>query len=150
MKKFRFKKHELMENDIILKEDGFICNGKIAIKENLALINKSFNVNYLTLKEMAKQLSMTLNPSWNTLIDLLEINEINIDDLVEVEISNKRNNFFTPIFLKNSQLNRRVENIIIDRFIAISPEIKFYTDKYFSKVFVVLNDEIIGLFMANM
>lgn len=150
MKKFRFKKYELMENNIMLKEDGFICNGKVAIKENLALINKSFNVNYLTLKEMAKKLNILLNPSWKSLINVLEINEINIDDLVEAEISNQRNNFFTPIFLKNSQLNRRVENVIIDRFMAISPEIKLYTNKYFSKVFIVLNNEIIGLFMTTM
>lgn len=150
MKKFRFKNYELMENNIMLKEDGFICNGKVAIKENLTLINKSSNVNYLTLKEMARKLNISLNPSWKSLINVLEINEINIDDLVEVEISNQRNNFFTPIFLKNSQLNRRVENVIIDRFMAISPEIKLYTNKYFSKVFIVLNNEIIGLFMTAM
>ena len=149
MAKFRFKKHELMENDIILKEDGFLCNGRIAIKENLALINKNFNVNYLTLKEMAKQLNMTLNPSWSTLKDLLEINQ-DVDNLIEVEVSDKRNNFFTPIFLKDSELNRRAESTIIDRFMAISPEVKFYSDKYFSKVFVILNNEIIGLFMATM
>lgn len=150
MKKFRFKNCELMENNIMLKEDGFICNGRIAIKENLTLINKSSNVNYLTLKEMARKLNISLNPSWKSLINVLEINEINIDDLIEVEISDKRNNFFTPIFLKNTELNRRAENAVIDRFSAISPEIKFYSDKYFSKVFVVLNNEIIGLFMAIM
>lgn len=149
MAKLRFKKHELMENDIILKEDGFLCNGRIAIKENLALINKNFNVNYLTLKEMAKQLNMTLNPSWSTLKDLLEINQ-DVDDLIEVEVSDKRNDFFTPIFLKDSELNRRAESAIIDRFMAISPEVKFYLNKYFSKVFVILNNEIIGLFMTTM
>ena len=150
MKKFRFKKHELMEDDVILKEDGFICNGRIAIKENLASINKNFNAKYLTLKENAEKVNATLNPLWNTLMDVLEINKIDIDDLIEVEISDKRNNFFTPIFLKNTELNRRAENAVIDRFSAISPEIKFYSNKYFSKVFVVLNNEIIGLFMAIM
>lgn len=41
MKKFRFLKSEIMKNNLLIKEDGYICNGIVALKEKYVLVNKN-------------------------------------------------------------------------------------------------------------
>ena len=151
MKKFKFRKSELMdnneENNALLKEDGFISNGLIALKENFICINKNLNAEFYTLKSYGESKNLLLNPEWATLKDVLSINK---KYSTEVKIAEKSNNFFTSIFINDKE--RRIEKSYLDRIMAINPEIKLYAnDNSFlsTKLQIVLNNEVIGVIVAQ-
>lgn len=152
MKKFRFTKSELMENGTcLLKEDGFISNGFIALKENFVCVNKSLNANFYTLKEFAEATKMLLNPAWNTLGDVLQIDN---RAYTKVEIAEKSNNFFTYIFIGNNdkKIERRIDKKTLDKIMAINSDIELYADSntiYSTKLQIVLNNEVIGVIVAQ-
>ena len=64
-----------MKNNLLIKEDGYICNGIVALKEKYVLVNKNLNVDFVTLLEMAEINKMLLNPKWKTIIDGMQIEE---------------------------------------------------------------------------
>lgn len=144
MKKFRFLKSEIMKNNLLIKEDGYICNGIVALKEKYVLVNKSLNVDFVTLLEMAEINKMLLNPKWKTIIDVLEIN--NNLELEEVEIlENELSKIFYSVKLENKKI--RMYKHDIDKILSIDANIKLCYDKkskYSNKLYIMLNDEIIG------
>lgn len=144
MKKFRFLKSEIMKNNLLIKEDGYICNGIVALKEKYVLVNKNLNVNFVTLLEMAEINKMLLNPKWKTIIDVLEIN--NNLELEEVEIlQNELSKIFYTIKIENREI--RMYKHDIDKILSIDANIKLCYDKkskYSDKLYIMLNDEIIG------
>ena len=144
MKKFRFLKSEIMKNNLLIKEDGYICNGIVALKEKYVLVNKSLNVYFVTLLEMAEINKMLLNPKWKTIIDVLEIN--NNLELEEVEIlENELSKFFYSVKLENKKI--RMYRHDVDKILSIDANIKLCYDKkskYSNKLYIMLNDEIIG------
>ena len=144
MKKFRFLKSEIMKNNLLIKEDGYICNGIVALKEKYVLVNKSLNVDFVTLLEMAEINKMLLNPKWKTIIDVLEIN--NNLELKEVEIlENELSKTFYTIKLENKEI--RMYRHDVDKILSIDANIKLCYDKkskYSNKLYIMLNDEIIG------
>lgn len=149
MKKFRFLKSELMKNDMLIKEDGYICNGIIALKEKYVLVNKNLNVDFVTLLEMAEINRMLLNPKWKTIIDVLEIN--NNLELEEVEIlQNELSKIFYSIKLENKEI--RMYRHDIDKILSIDANIKLCYDKkliYSNKLYIMLNDDIIGVICGS-
>lgn len=149
MKKFRFLKSELMQNNILIKEDGYICNGIIALKEKYVLVNKNLNVDFVTLLEMAEINRMLLNPKWKTIIDVLEIN--NNLELEEVEIlQNELSKIFYSIKLENKEI--RMYRHDIDKILSIDASIKLCYDKkliYSNKLYIMLNDDIIGVICGS-
>ena len=144
MKKFRFLKSEIMKNNLLIKEDGYICNGIVALKEKYVLVNKNLNVDFVTLLEMAEINKMLLNPKWKTIIDILEIN--NNLELKEVEIlENELSKFFYTIKIENREI--RMYKHDIDKILSIDANIKLCYDKkskYSDKLYIMLNNEIIG------
>lgn len=144
MKKFRFLKSEVMKNNLLIKEDGYICNGIVALQEKYVLVNKNLNVNFVTLLEMAEINKMLLNPKWKTIIDVLEIN--NNLELEEVEIlENELSKTFYTIKIENREI--RMYKHDIDKILSIDANIKLCYDKktkYSDKLYIMLNDEIIG------
>lgn len=144
MKKFRFLKSEMMKNNLLIKEDGYICNGIVALKEKYVLVNKSLNVDFVTLLEMAEINKMLLNPKWKTIIDVLEIN--NNLELEEVEIlENELSKIFYSVKLENKKI--RMYRHDVDKILSIDANIKLCYDKkskYSNKLYIMLNDEIIG------
>lgn len=144
MKKFRFLKSEIMKNNLLIKEDGYICNGIVALKEKYVLVNKSLNVDFVTLLEMAEINKMLLNPKWKTIIDVLEIN--NNLELEEVEIlENELSKIFYSVKLENKKI--RMYRHDVDKILSIDANIKLCYDKkskYSNKLYIMLNDEIIG------
>lgn len=144
MKKFRFLKSEIMKNNLLIKEDGYICNGIVALKEKYVLVNKSLNVDFVTLLEMAEINKMLLNPKWKTIIDVLEIN--NNLELEEVEIlQDELSKIFYSIKLENKKI--RMYRHDVDKILSIDANIKLCYDKkskYSNKLYIMLNDEIIG------
>ena len=144
MKKFRFLKSEIMKNNLLIKEDGYICNGIVALKEKYVLVNKSLNVDFVTLLEMAEINKMLLNPKWKTIIDVLEIN--NNLELEEVEIlQDELSKIFYSIKLENKKI--RMYRHDVDKILSIDTNIKLCYDKkskYSNKLYIMLNDEIIG------
>lgn len=144
MKKFRFLKSEIMKNNLLIKEDGYICNGIVALKEKYILVNKNLNVNFVTLLEMAEINKMLLNPKWKTIIDVLEIN--NNLELEEVEIlQNELSKIFYTIKIENKKI--RMYRHDVDKILSIDANIKLCYDKkskYSNKLYIMLNDEIIG------
>lgn len=144
MKKFRFLKSEIMKNNLLIKEDGYICNGIVALKEKYVLVNKNLNVNFVTLLEMAEINKMLLNPKWKTIIDVLEIN--NNLELEEVEIlQDELSKIFYSIKLENKKI--RMYRHDVDKILSIDANIKLCYDKkskYSNKLYIMLNDEIIG------
>lgn len=144
MKKFRFLKSEIMKNNLLIKEDGYICNGIVALKEKYVLVNKNLNVNFVTLLEMAEINKMLLNPKWKTIIDVLEIN--NNLELEEVEIlQNELSKIFYTIKIENKKI--RMYRHDVDKILSIDANIKLCYDKkskYSNKLYIMLNDEIIG------
>lgn len=144
MKKFRFLKSEIMKNNLLIKEDGYICNGIVALKEKYVLVNKSLNVDFVTLLEMAEINKMLLNPKWKTIIDVLEIN--NNLELEEVEIlENELSKNFYSVKLENKKI--RMYRHDVDKILSIDANIKLCYDKkskYSNKLYIMLNDEIIG------
>ena len=144
MKKFRFLKSEIMKNNLLIKEDGYICNGIVALKEKYVLVNKSLNVDFVTLLEMAEINKMLLNPKWKTIIDVLEIN--NNLELEEVEIlQNELSKIFYTIKIENKKI--RMYRHDVDKILSIDANIKLCYDKkskYSNKLYIMLNDEIIG------
>ena len=144
MKKFRFLKSEIMKNNLLIKEDGYICNGIVALKEKYVLVNKSLNVYFVTLLEMAEINKMLLNPKWKTIIDVLYIN--NTLELEEVEIlENELSKFFYAVKLENKKI--RMYRHDVDKILSIDANIKLCYDKkskYSNKLYIMLNDEIIG------
>lgn len=149
MKKFRFLKSELMQNNMLIKEDGYICNGTIALKEKYVLVNKNLNVDFVTLLEMAEINRMLLNPKWKTIIDVLEIN--NNLELEEVEIlQNELSKILYSIKLENKEIRMRKD--AIDKILSIDVNIKLCYDKkssYSHKLYIMLNDEIIGVICGS-
>lgn len=144
MKKFRFLKSEIMKNNLLIKEDGYICNGIVALKEKYVLVNKNLNVDFVTLLEMAEINKMLLNPKWKTIIDVLEIN--NNLELKEVEIlENELSKIFYTIKIENREI--RMYKHDIDKILSIDANIKLFYDKkskYSDKLYIMLNNEIIG------
>ena len=144
MKKFRFLKSELMKNNLLIKEDGYICNGIVALKEKYVLVNKNLNVDFVTLLEMAEINKMLLNPKWKTIIDVLEIN--NNLELKEVEIlENELSKIFYTIKIENREI--RMYKHDIDKILSIDANIKLCYDKKSKcsdKLYIMLNNEIIG------
>lgn len=144
MKKFRFLKSEIMKNNLLIKEDGYICNGIVALKEKYVLVNKNLNVDFVTLLEMAEINKMLLNPKWKTIIDVLEIN--NNLELKEVEIlENELSKIFYTIKIENREI--RMYKHDIDKILSIDANIKLCYDKkskYSDKLYIMLNNEIIG------
>ena len=144
MKKFRFLKSEIMKNNLLIKEDGYICNGIVALKEKYVLVNKNLNVDFVTLLEMAEINKMLLNPKWKTIIDILEIN--NNLELKEVEIlENELSKIFYTIKIENREI--RMYKHDIDKILSIDANIKLCYDKkskYSDKLYIMLNNEIIG------
>lgn len=144
MKKFRFLKSEIMKNNLLIKEDGYICNGIVALKEKYVLVNKSLNVDFVTLLEMAEINKMLLNPKWKTIIDVLEIN--NNLELEEVEIlENELSKIFYSVKLENKKI--RMYRHDVDKILSIDSNIKLCYDKkskYSNKLYIMLNDEVIG------
>lgn len=144
MKKFRFLKSEIMKNNLLIKEDGYICNGIVALKEKYVLVNKNLNVDFVTLLEMAEINKMLLNPKWKTIIDVLEIN--NNLELKEVEIlENELSKIFYTIKIENREI--RMYKHDIDKILSIDANIKLCYDKkskYSNKLYIMLNNEIIG------
>lgn len=144
MKKFRFLKSEIMKNNLLIKEDGYICNGIVALKEKYVLVNKSLNVDFVTLLEMAEINKMLLNPKWKTIIDVLEIN--NNLELEEVEIlENELSKIFYSVKLENKKI--RMYRHDVDKILSIDANIKLCYDKkskYSNKLYIMLNNEIIG------
>ena len=144
MKKFRFLKSEIMKNNLLIKEDGYICNGIVALKEKYVLVNKNLNVDFVTLLEMAEINKMLLNPKWKTIIDVLEIN--NNLELKEVEIlENELSKIFYTIKIENREI--RMHKHDIDKILSIDANIKLCYDKkskYSDKLYIMLNNEIIG------
>lgn len=144
MKKFRFLKSEIMKNNLLIKEDGYICNGIVALKEKYVLVNKNLNVNFVTLLEMAEINKMLLNPKWKTIIDVLEIN--NNLELEEVEIlQNELSKIFYTIKIENREI--RMYKHDIDKILSIDANIKLCYDKkskYSDKLYIMLNNEIVG------
>lgn len=149
MKKFRFLKSEIMKNNLLIKEDGYICNGTIALKEKYVLVNKNLNVDFVTLLEMAEINRMLLNPQWKTIIDVLEIN--NNIELEEVEIlENELSKILYSIKLENKEIRMRKD--AIDKILSIDANIKLCYDKksnYSHKLYIMLNDEIIGVICGS-
>ena len=144
MKKFRFLKSEIMKNNLLIKEDGYICNGIVALKEKYVLVNKNLNVDFVTLLEMAEINKMLLNPKWKTIIDVLEIN--NNLELKEVEIlENELSKIIYTIKIENREI--RMYKHDIDKILSIDANIKLCYDKkskYSDKLYIMLNNEIIG------
>ena len=144
MKKFRFLKSEIMKNNLLIKEDGYICNGIVALKEKYVLVNKNLNVDFVTLLEMAEINKMLLNPKWKTIIDVLEIN--NNLELKEVEIlENELSKIFYNLKIENREI--RMYKHDIDKILSIDANIKLCYDKkskYSDKLYIMLNNEIIG------
>lgn len=144
MKKFRFLKSEIMKNNLLIKEDGYICNGIVVLKEKYVLVNKNLNVNFVTLLEMAEINKMLLNPKWKTIIDVLEIN--NNLELEEVEIlQNELSKIFYTIKIENKKI--RMYRHDVDKILSIDANIKLCYDKkskYSNKLYIMLNYEIIG------
>ena len=144
MKKFRFLKSEIMKNNLLIKEDGYICNGIVALKEKYVLVNKNLNVDFVTLLEMAEINKMLLNPQWKTIIDVLEIN--NNLELEEAEIlQNELSKILYSIKLENKEIRMRKD--AIDKILSIDANIKLCYDKkskYSDKLYIMLNNEIIG------
>lgn len=144
MKKFRFLKSEIMKNNLLIKEDGYICNGIVALKEKYVLVNKNLNVDFVTLLEMAEINKMLLNPKWKTIIDVLEIN--NNLELKEVEIlENELSKIFYTIKIENREI--RMYKHDIDKILSIDANIKLCYDKkskYSNKLYIMINNEIIG------
>ena len=144
MKKFRFLKSEIMKNNLLIKEDGYICNGIVALKEKYVLVNKNLNVNFVTLLEMAEINKLFLHSHWKTIIDVLEIN--NNLELEEVEIlQNELSKIFYTIKIENREI--RMYKHDIDKILSIDANIKLCYDKkskYSNKLYIMLNDEIIG------
>ena len=149
MKKFRFLKSEIMKNNLLIKEDGYICNGIVALKEKYVLVNKNLNVDFVTLLEMAEINKMLLNPKWKTIIDVLEIN--NNLELKEVEIlENELSKIFYTIKIENREI--RMYKHDIDKILSIDANIKLCYDKkskYSDKLYIMLNNEIIGNIYAS-
>jgi hypothetical protein len=138
-----------MKNNLLIKEDGYICNGTIALKEKYVLVNKNLNVDFVTLLEMAEINKMLLNPKWKTIIDVLEIN--NNIELKEVEIlENELSKILYSIKLENKEI--RMHKDAIDKILSIDANIKLCYDKkskYSDKLYIMLNDEIIGNICAS-
>lgn len=158
MKKFSFNKCELMENknrneqvknDILVKEDGFICNGILAIKEEYTLIRKNLKVSFLNLQQVKKHIPTTLPKNAKTLKDILKLhydcnNKIDKNNIVfdehKATIMTKTNRigdiYFCADFLK--------------RILNISENIELYFGEYrYSPLQIVLNNEVIGIFMPT-
>lgn len=115
-----------------------------SIKEKYVLVNKNLNVNFVTLLEMAEINKMLLNPKWKTIIDVLEIN--NNLELKEVEIlENELSKIFYTIKIENREI--RMYKHDIDKILSIDANIKLCYDKkskYSNKLYIMINNEIIG------
>lgn len=150
MKKFSFNKSDLMENNCLINEDGFISNGTLAIRQEFCSVRKTLNANFVTLKDFGIQAGMLLNPEWNTLKDVLEINK---QFMSEIEILDKGNNFFIPIFYNNKygMREKRLNKSMLERILRISPNIKLYADydSNTAQLQIVLNNEIIGIIVVQ-
>lgn len=147
MKKFSFRKCELMENDFLVYDDEFISNGVIALKKEYVLIRKNFNVNLFTLKEAEKRIKCSLRPNAETLKDVLKLhyncnNKIDKNNIVfdnhKATIMTKTNRIGDIYFCVD----------FIKRILNISEDIELYFGDYrYSPLQIVLNNEVIGIFM---
>ena len=143
MKKFRVQKSDLMKDNTLIKEDGFISNGSFAIKENFIIVNKSCNANLLTLKEMAKQLNCTLHPNWKTLKDVVNF-YLNDNYNIKVEYAHENNLFTTLIIGENQDI--KIDKQIINRVFNIDSDIILYSDgNRFHPLKIMLNNNFIGI-----
>lgn len=147
MKKFSFNKCELMENEFLVHDDEFISNGVIALKKEYALIRKNLNVNFFTLKEAEKRINCALPPNAEKLKDILKLhydcnNKIDKNNIIfdehKATIMTKTNRIGDIYFCAD----------FIKRILNISENIELYFGEYrYSPLQIVLNNEVIGVFM---
>ena len=146
MKKYNVSKNELMAGKYLVKEDGFISNGTWAIKEDYVLVRKSVNTEFVTVKEIAKIEKLLLNPVVKTLKDLLMLDRATHPEKITPDFS-KENYVLLPV---NPDYSIGMSKGDFKRLMNIAPGIELYTDRVrWHQVQIVLNNEIIGVFMGT-
>lgn len=146
MRKYNVNKCELMAGKYLVKEDGFISNGTWAIKEDYILVRKSVNAEFVTVKEIAKLENLSIHPAVKTLKDLLMLDRATHPEKITPDFS-KENYVLLPV---NPDYSIGMSKGDFKRLMNIAPGIELYTDRVrWHQVQIVLNNEIIGVFMGT-
>lgn len=126
MKKFRMKKADLIDGKFFYSEGNNISNYHIIM-----------NGRYVTISNKLKYI-FKYPPEY---IRLSKIIDANKEELRPVTYQ-KHDENYTKLFCGDEK--RLILSDLINRALKMDKNIKIFTDKDFGKIFILLNDEIIG------